>query len=209
MSYSEQARYKKIYNLLLQLKYFIENDPDKEYEYIKEFFTKYNIYEDIYYTLDKLNNFINFVKKGNYVLDTTKRFEQIIKYACDNRKQVERVLSESVVKKRRDKVFKNKIEHDIYKTNITQNRIINVVDRIKAENKDVMFLIENLENELNDVNFNRNERIRRLKRTHNFGIDTNQNNISKKEKLDAVKKKNKLLEYMMLQRKKKNNLFNV
>jgi hypothetical protein len=74
---SEKNRYEKISQLFLNLKYFIENDDDNEKTYIKEFMMKHGIYDDNYYTIDKINNFINFLNSGNQI-NPTKNIQEII-----------------------------------------------------------------------------------------------------------------------------------
>jgi hypothetical protein len=62
---SEKNRYEKITQMFLKLRYYIENDEDNEKNYLKEFMMKNGIYEEKFYTIDKLNNFMNFLKSDS------------------------------------------------------------------------------------------------------------------------------------------------
>jgi len=62
---SEKNRYEKITQMFLKLRYYIENDENNEKNYLKEFMMKHGIYEEKFYTIDKLNNFMNFLKSDS------------------------------------------------------------------------------------------------------------------------------------------------
>jgi len=58
---SEKKRYEKSVELLLQLKYFIEANPEKEYLIIKEFFGNHGIYDDEFFRAERLRKFKRFL----------------------------------------------------------------------------------------------------------------------------------------------------
>lgn len=60
-NFSEKNRYEKITQLFMKLKYFIQRNEENEKEYLKEFMMKHGIYNQEYYSLDRLNNFMNFL----------------------------------------------------------------------------------------------------------------------------------------------------
>jgi hypothetical protein len=76
-NFSEKNRYEKISQLFMKLRYFIERNEENEKEYLKEFMMKHGIYDPEYYTLDRLNNFMNFLN-SKLKINPTKTIKQII-----------------------------------------------------------------------------------------------------------------------------------
>jgi len=59
---SEKNRFEKLTDLFLKLRVYLFENPQNELIITKEFFIKHGIYNNEFFTFEKLSNFINFVK---------------------------------------------------------------------------------------------------------------------------------------------------
>ena len=207
---SEKNRIIKIKNDFTKLKFFIENDNQKAYFYIKEFFAKQGIFEEKYYTDERINNFINFLfDQDRIIIDPSHSIQQIIKDATRSLEPIDFKIIRNNIKKVKSS---EKITEDYilkqYQVNNIQTKINSKLDKkFKAELDNPKILIGNLESELQiitrDHSYDKNKHV---KKKYNYELDVGYNYSSKKEDFEIAKKKHKLLEFTLLQRSK--NIFN-
>ena len=76
-SISEKIRFQKIMDKLTKLKKCIEDNPRKEYDIAKEFLLSIGLYDIENFYVEKLNNFIDFVK-GNFLINPSKNIKENI-----------------------------------------------------------------------------------------------------------------------------------
>jgi hypothetical protein len=87
-SLSERERYQRFYSELYTLKSYIEANRPKEKTIIKDFLMNNKIYNSKYYTDDKIENFLSFIKAKTIEIDSRKLFKDVLKdalnYGCYN-----------------------------------------------------------------------------------------------------------------------------
>ena len=76
-SISEKIRFQKIMGKLSKLKKCIEDNPKKEYDIAKEFLLSIGLYDIDNFYIEKLKNFIDFVK-GNFLINPSKNIKENI-----------------------------------------------------------------------------------------------------------------------------------
>ena len=74
---SEKLRFQYMMQQLSKLKLCVEKNPKKEYDIIKEFLLNNKLFEVENFKVDKLKNFLHFIK-GEFLLDPTKNFKENI-----------------------------------------------------------------------------------------------------------------------------------
>ena len=84
-SMSEKVRFQKIMVKLTQVKKCIEENPDDEFEIAKEFILSVGLYDLCNLDIDKLNNFINFIK-GDFMIDPSKNIKENVFNILNNNK---------------------------------------------------------------------------------------------------------------------------
>jgi hypothetical protein len=207
---SEKNRISKIKNDFTKLKFFIENNQEKAFFYVKEFFAKNGIFEEKFYSDERINNFINFLfNQDNITIDPSQSIQQILKDGTKNLQPIDFKIIRNNIKnvKSSDKNIEDSILKQ-YQVNNIQTKINNKLDKkFKAELNNPKIFIGNLESELQiiyrDSSYDKNKH---AKKKYNYELDIGINYQSKKENIEIAKKKQKLLEYTLLQRSK--NIFN-
>jgi hypothetical protein len=185
INFSEKNRYDKLSRQFVKLRQYIVNDELNEKYYIKEFLTKNGIYEEEYYAIDKLTNFSNFLFAEGLQIDTSKTIREIIINGCeyDPETYFVRIPKKSFKKPFRKLVKNESIEEDI---------------AIKRKNENVKHSIYSFENELVGLNSDYG------KKSKVSSIDVMSETFRKKKDLiEQVRKKNRLLEYVVWARSKK------
>lgn len=74
---SQKRRYEKTIEMFLKLRIFVKNNPNNSYEFIKEFLMKNRIFDEHYYAIDKLNNFVKFLN-SKIQIDSNKSLKDTI-----------------------------------------------------------------------------------------------------------------------------------
>jgi len=72
---SEKMRFQKIMDKLNKVKKCIEENPDNEFEIVKEFILSIGLYDLCNLDIDKLNNFLNFIK-SDFIIDPSKNIKE-------------------------------------------------------------------------------------------------------------------------------------
>jgi hypothetical protein len=201
-NFSEKNRFEKLSNKFIKLRQYIINDELNEKYYIKEFIMKHGIYDEDLYTLDKLNNFSNFLF-SNVDIDTSKCIKDIIVDACFYDPDEEQPK----------KMNKKPAEKLVYKRAVTdsekQDFSVNFKDlsntildkRIRGDISNPKALMNTLENEL--AVFNDDVCVPYGKKARLQSLDVKTDNFQKKRnKIEQARKKNKLLEYIVWERNK-------
>lgn len=83
-SISEQERYKRFYTELYKLRNYIEANEPQEKQIVKDFLMNNGIYNPQYYSDDKINNFLTFIKAEKIVIDPQKMFKTILQEVLIN-----------------------------------------------------------------------------------------------------------------------------
>jgi hypothetical protein len=189
---SEKKRFEKVTDQFMKLKQYIIHDEKNEKNYIKEFMIKNGIYDNELYTIDKLTNFGNFLF-SNLQIDTSKNLKEIIRDACffdpENIPEIKKFVKQS--KKR---FTSRQITPE---RNEKSNNLI--LDK-KLEFYNPKTVMNNFENELSELNTSNLPFIKKNNKT--FELDLGNSYRIKKGKIDHVRKKNKLLEYVVWERSK-------
>ena len=76
-SISEKMRFQKMMDKLNKVKKCIEEKPDQEFEIAKEFILGIGLYDITNLDIDKLNNFLNFIK-SDFLIDPSKNMKENI-----------------------------------------------------------------------------------------------------------------------------------
>ena len=74
-SISEKMRFQKMMDKLNKVKKCIEENPDEEFEIAKEFILSIGLYDITNLDIDKLNNFLNFIKT-DFLIDPSKNIKE-------------------------------------------------------------------------------------------------------------------------------------
>jgi hypothetical protein len=201
---SELNRYYKIHELFSNLRHHIESDNKNDCNYVKEFMRRQGIYDEKYYTNDRISHFLKFLFSKDFNINYSNPIQQIIKDATRDMSPYQKYIKNGVGKVKLDKCVE-KDQYDFFHLNNVQTKIGNSVDRrIVSEFSDPRILIENLESDLCSLRAPKEQYLLKIKNKHII-VDMRSSVLQKNEKLTFMKKKNKLLEYIILQ-KCKNNL---
>jgi hypothetical protein len=203
--FSEINRYYKINDLFSNLRYYIENDKKNDLNYVKEFMMKQGIYDDLYYTQDRIKSFLKFLFSKDFNINYSNSIQQIIKDATRDMSPYKKLIKENGDLKyyniKNENVNVNKDNYDIFHLNNVQTKIGNNIDKkITSEFNDPKVLIENLESELSVLK--RPKQIYPIKNKN--VVDLGSSALQRNETVSFMKKKNKLLEFIILQKYKSN-----
>jgi hypothetical protein len=203
-NYSEKKRFEKLSSEFIRLKQYIMNDQFNEQHYIKEFIMKHSIYEEELYSFESLNNFSNFLF-SEMDIDTSKCVKDIILAACnynpDRKEKVVRIPKAPVANKVYERVIPDeKLDYSVkfkdLKNTILDKRIQNDINNPKA-------LINTLEHELAMFNEEADKPFGKKNKSRLQSMDEATDTFYKKrDKIEQVKKKHKLLEYVVWERNK-------
>jgi hypothetical protein len=207
-NFSEKNRFEKLSDQFMKLKQYIVNDELNEKFYLKEFMMKNGIYEEKYYTIDKLTNFGNFLF-SDMEIDTSKAIKEIIidatQYGPDQKIFHKKGPQNRTTSKCRPVTSDDKPDFSANFRDLN-NSILD--KRIREKINNPKALINSLENELagafNDevyIPYNKSKRSNKV-----LELDFGNTYQKKKDKIEQVKKKHKLLEYVVLERSKNNIL---
>lgn len=75
---SEKIRFYNMMERLSIIKLFIESNPNNELEVLKKCLINMGIFNKSYYSENKLNNFLNFIKSENFAVDPSKNLKENI-----------------------------------------------------------------------------------------------------------------------------------
>lgn len=80
---SEKNRYEKITDLFLKLRVYLNENQENELIIAKEFLIRHGIYDKEYLAIDKLSNFIHFIKSNHCLrINPSRVLKEIIQEAC-------------------------------------------------------------------------------------------------------------------------------
>ena len=85
-SISEKMRFQKMMDKLNKVKKCIEEKPDEEFDIAKEFILSIGLYDLFNLDIDKLNNFLNFIKT-DFIIDPSKNIKENV-YNILNRNNI-------------------------------------------------------------------------------------------------------------------------
>lgn len=161
---SEKLRFQNMMYKLTKLKTCIENNPKKEYDIIKEFLLSNKLFDVVNFEINKLKNFLHFIK-GDILLDPTKNFKENILDIL-NGNEIERPQISKNLNELNNTSFKNEL--------IKQN-------------------LNNIQNNLhmNEIIDNEDCIVKNLKR-YPPKILTNQNETNSPQVINQQKTKNKI-----------------
>ena len=203
-SISEKIRFQKIMYKLSKLKKCIEDNPRKEFDIAKEFLLSIGLYDVENFDIDKLKNFINFIK-SNFLINPSKNIKEnildILQGSTVIRPPISNVMDDiTKIKEEKDEKEENKLN---------QNNIKNLSNNNSKENDNVIvknFKIYsqkkvNIEKEINEENIN------------NKKIKENKDEINKKKVGKKLKKSHRVESVERLMTKKyheveRNNSYN-
>ena len=75
---SEKIRYYNMMEKLSRIKLFIKSNPNNEYEILKKCLINMGIFDKSYFSENKLNNFLKFIKSENFAVDPSKNLKENI-----------------------------------------------------------------------------------------------------------------------------------
>ena len=203
-SISEKIRFQKIMYKLSKLKKCIEDNPRKEFDIAKEFLLSIGLYDVENFDIDKLKNFINFIK-SNFLINPSKNIKEnildILQGSTVIRPPISNVMDDiTKIKEEKDEKEENKLN---------QNNIKNLSNNNSKENDNVIvrnFKIYsqkkvNIEKEINEEDIN------------NKKIKENKDEINKKKVVKKLKKSHRVESVERLMTKKyheveRNNSYN-
>jgi hypothetical protein len=217
-NYSQKKRYEKIKQKLLELKMVLENDEDNEIKIVKEvrkFITKFlfknGIIEESAYELERINNFIRFIKSDMSNLTLNLSLKQVIDLASFgyfDKKDEKKGKNNNTDEKNKSK-WHSKTNNEMF-TNY-RSSLENFEKSNKFNKNDEKDLISKLSDELNNpkfhVDINKTQGITRFKSLNNsFLIDHKKEMKSNGEidkntninDLEKIRKNNKLLELIVV-----------
>ncbi len=207
-TFSEKNRQEKLIDKFIKLKTIIKKFPNEKNIIIKEFLLKNNIIDKKYYSIDKINNFLYFLNHP-FNFDPKKNLMDIINEAVNYKPNMQELLDDQNQLKPIN-YFKNSDNNTINNDDENDNNInndYNTIDNPKNlkksyENIDLMKyslklkenftnindneqLIKDLENELDIIQKEKNEKLKFTfkknlnylsKNIHNNNLNNNNNN---------------------------------
>ena len=158
-SISEKIRFQKIMDKLTKLKKCIEDNPKKEYDIAKEFLLSVGLYDVENFYIEKLKNFIDFVK-GNFLINPTKNIKEnmldILNGSTVIRPPISDVMGDIKIKKPEEIEEKLILESQQLKNADSNNNIDNNKDIVKNFKINSPKIIIK-DNEVSEENKNKNE----------------------------------------------------
>jgi hypothetical protein len=203
VNFSEKKRLEKVTDQFMKLRQYIIHDELNEKTYIKEFMMKHGIYDDDLYSIDKLTNFANFLFTGLDSIDPSKTFKEIVVQACNYDPEHPKE-KETPKKEFKKKFLKTAVTKQDFSVNFNSLNNTILDKKINSDFRNRKALINRLEIELAGVNCE-NELPPVLKSEKSMKVlelDLGHSYQKKKVKIDLARKKNKLLEFVVLERSK-------
>ena len=146
-SISEKMRFQKIMDKLTKVKKCILENPEREFELAKEFILSVGIYNLNNFDIDKLNNFLIFIK-GDFIIDPSKDIKENIEDVLNNNDSYKPPMSNAMdcineeyllneIKKRKNVLKHKKIGEQLsfFNDNYSKNNDKNNISNIKATKK--------------------------------------------------------------------------
>jgi hypothetical protein len=146
-SISEKMRFQKIMYKLTKVKKCILENPEREFELAKEFILSVGIYNLNNFDIDKLNNFLIFIK-GDFIIDPSKDIKENIEDVLNNNDSYKPPMSNAMdcineeyllneIKKRKNVLKHKKIGEQLsfFNDNYSKNNDKNNISNIKATKK--------------------------------------------------------------------------
>ena len=146
-SISEKMRFQKIMYKLTKVKKYILANPEREFEIAKEFILSVGIYDLNNFDIDKLNNFLVFIK-GDFLIDPSKDIKENIEDVLNNKNSYKPPMSNAMdcineeyflneMKKRKNAVKHKKIGEQLsfFNENYSKNDDMNNISKIKTTKK--------------------------------------------------------------------------
>ena len=130
---SEKDRNDKNSNLLIKIKYFLENHWEKKYEIINDFFNQNNIFDEKYYNKKYFDNFSNYIRYNIENINCKKSLKEIIdegiKFEYDLEKEKKVKKDKKTNQNFNDENVKSELENykkylnKIYRDNNNKNKL--------------------------------------------------------------------------------------
>lgn len=146
-SISEKMRFQKIMYKLTKVKKYILANPEREFEIAKEFILSVGIYDLNNFDIDKLNNFLVFIK-GDFLIDPSKDIKENIEDVLNNKNSYKPPMSNAMdcineeyflneMKKRKNAVKHKKIGEQLsfFNENYSKNDDMNNISKIQTTKK--------------------------------------------------------------------------
>ena len=137
-SFSEKLRFQNMMQKLTKLKLCIESNPKKEYDIVKEFLLSNKLFDVDNFQVNKLKNFLHFIK-GDFLLDPTKNIKENILDIL-NGNEIEKPHISNELNDFKNADFKNELIKQNIK-NIQKNYPNNLIED-KEDNEDC--IVKNL-----------------------------------------------------------------
>ena len=170
-SISEKIRFQKIMDKLTKLKKCIEDNPKKEYDIAKEFLLSIGLYDIENFYIEKLKNFVDFVK-GNYLINPSKNIKENILDILNGTTVIRPPISDIM-----DNINNNK------QNEITDDKLFEETQKMKKILSD-----NNLENN-KDIVKNFKKRVTKVIIKQNEELNNNKSEKETKEKFSPKKLK--------------------
>ena len=182
-SMSEKMRFQKMMDKLNKVKKCIEENPDQEFEIAKEFILGIGLYDITNLDIDKLNNFLNFIK-SDFLIDPSKNMKENIFNILNKNDLHKPSISKALdcinedfilneIKKRKNLIKHKKIGEIFNYFNETYSDFINSKINENKNNYNISIIKENYKN----------------KTLNNFLEEYKYNRLNKKIKSKTVKHK--------------------
>ena len=176
-SISEKIRFQKIMDKLTKLKKCIEDNPKKEFDIAKEFLLSIGLYDIENFYIEKLKNFIDFIK-GNFLINPSKNIKEnmldILNGTTIQRPPISDVMDDINNKKpipNDEKLFlESQKMKKIYSSNNLQNNK-DIVKNFKVNTNKIIIINQNknrndINDNKNDVNENKKIFPKKIKKSH-------------------------------------------
>ena len=173
-SISEKMRFQKTMEKLNKVKKCIEENPDEEFEIAKEFILSIGLYDLINLDIDKLNNFLNFIKT-DFLIDPSKNMKENVYNILNNKNIIKPSISNAL-----DCINEEYLLNELEKRK-------NLIKHKKIGDLFNSFNIKyNEMRQMNDLNNNENEfNSNTMNKTLNI-FEEKKNNINKKIKSKTI-----------------------
>ena len=162
-SISEKIRFQKIMDKLTKLKKCIEDNPKKEFDIAKEFLLSIGLYDIENFYIEKLKNFIDFIK-DNFLINPSKNIKEnmldILNGTTIHRPPISDVMDDINNRKQIENDEKLFLESQkmkkIYSSNNLQNNK-DIVKNLKVNTNKVIIINQNKNDNTNNLSDKKNE----------------------------------------------------
>ena len=201
--FSEKLRFQNMMQKLTKLKLCIESNPKKEYDIVKEFLLSNKLFDVVNFQVNKLKNFLHFIK-GDFLLDPTKNIKENILDIL-NGNEIEKPQISNKLNDYKNANFKNELIKQNIKNIQNNYQNISIEDNenciVKKLNRYPPKIILN-ESDNNSVSIHKKPKSKRKINSENNLIPLYHKSLSKSEMIERLLTK----KYREIEKVQNNNI---